>query len=244
MALFLPIPVPIPIPQKIPIFTDTDSNTDTVFFSPTDTDTPKNTDIYRYRSPISNCNSISQRIGYSSSRFFTQQISPRLYQRYCKILVSVLLSWSNSSCRHKPKKNLSSCRYSGVPRGSILEPWLFIQYNRDMKSLSGSIICVQYADDTTSYTSTSPQDGRLQAGEQLVSVDGRSLVGISQEHAAEYMKRTGPTVVLEVARQGAFYHGLATVLEQPSPRPPLQASAAPTPPLQTSAAPRPSLPGE
>ncbi|XP_047737139.1 afadin [Hyalella azteca] len=69
------------------------------------------------------------------------------------------------------------------------------------------------------------QDGRLQAGDQLLSVDGRSLVGISQERAAEYMKRTGPTVVLEVARQGAFYHGLATVLEQPSPqgvRPPVQ----------------------
>uniref|UniRef100_A0A6A7FPY9 Afadin-like n=1 Tax=Hirondellea gigas TaxID=1518452 RepID=A0A6A7FPY9_9CRUS len=62
------------------------------------------------------------------------------------------------------------------------------------------------------------QDGRLQAGDQLLSVDGRSLVGISQERAAEYMKRTGPTVVLEVARQGAFYHGLATVLEQPSPQ--------------------------
>ena len=34
--------LPIPIPQKIPIFNDT--NTDTVFFTPTGTDTPKNTD--------------------------------------------------------------------------------------------------------------------------------------------------------------------------------------------------------
>ena len=45
--------LPIPIPQKISILTDTD----TVFFSPSHTDidinTPKNTDIYRYRSPIS-----------------------------------------------------------------------------------------------------------------------------------------------------------------------------------------------
>ena len=61
-----------------------------------------------------------------------------------------------------------------------------------------------------------PQDGRLAAGDQLLSVDGRTLVGISQERAAEYMKRTGGSVVLEVARQGAFYHGLATVLEQPT----------------------------
>ena len=47
--------LPIPIPPKIPIFTDT------VFFSPRDTDTPKNTDIYRYRSPISTMN-LSYRI--------------------------------------------------------------------------------------------------------------------------------------------------------------------------------------
>ncbi|KAG7174394.1 Afadin-like 1 [Homarus americanus] len=61
------------------------------------------------------------------------------------------------------------------------------------------------------------QDGRLQAGDQLLSVDGKSLIGITQEHAAEYMMETGPVVTLEVARQGAIYHGLATILSQPSP---------------------------
>jgi hypothetical protein len=35
--------------------------------------------------------------------------------------------------------------------------------------------------------------------------------------AAEYLVRTGPTVTLEVAKQGAIYHGLATLLQQPSP---------------------------
>ncbi|CAG5096702.1 Similar to Afdn: Afadin (Mus musculus) [Cotesia congregata] len=35
--------------------------------------------------------------------------------------------------------------------------------------------------------------------------------------AAEYLVRTGPTVTLEVAKQGAIYHGLATLLSQPSP---------------------------
>lgn len=35
--------------------------------------------------------------------------------------------------------------------------------------------------------------------------------------AAEYMTRTGNLVNLEVARQGAIYHGLATLLNQPSP---------------------------
>ena len=37
--------LPIPIPQKIPIFT----NTDTMYFNPTNTDTPKNADIYFFR---------------------------------------------------------------------------------------------------------------------------------------------------------------------------------------------------
>ncbi|XP_075718734.1 afadin isoform X6 [Rhinoderma darwinii] len=60
-------------------------------------------------------------------------------------------------------------------------------------------------------------DGRLAAGDQLLSVDGRSLVGLSQERAAEFMTRTGSVVTLEVAKQGAIYHGLATLLNQPSP---------------------------
>ncbi|XP_077077406.1 afadin isoform X26 [Siphateles boraxobius] len=60
-------------------------------------------------------------------------------------------------------------------------------------------------------------DGRLTAGDQLLSVDGRSLVGLSQERAAELMTRTGSVVTLEVAKQGAIYHGLATLLSQPSP---------------------------
>lgn len=35
--------------------------------------------------------------------------------------------------------------------------------------------------------------------------------------AAELMTRTGAVVTLEVAKQGAIYHGLATLLNQPSP---------------------------
>lgn len=60
-------------------------------------------------------------------------------------------------------------------------------------------------------------DGRLQAGDQLLKVDGQSLIGITQERAADYLVRTGPIVTLEVAKQGAIYHGLATLLQQPSP---------------------------
>lgn len=60
-------------------------------------------------------------------------------------------------------------------------------------------------------------DGRLQAGDQLLKVDGQSLIGITQERAADYLVRTGPIVILEVAKQGAIYHGLAILLQQPSP---------------------------
>ncbi|XP_041354927.1 afadin-like [Gigantopelta aegis] len=60
-------------------------------------------------------------------------------------------------------------------------------------------------------------DGRLQAGDQLLEVDGMSLVGLTQDKAAELMTRTGLTVTLKVAKQGAIFHGLATLLSQPSP---------------------------
>lgn len=60
-------------------------------------------------------------------------------------------------------------------------------------------------------------DGRLQAGDQLLEVDGKGLVGLSQDKAAELMTKTGQVVSLKVVKQGAFYHGLATLLSQPSP---------------------------
>ncbi|XP_037088487.1 afadin-like [Pollicipes pollicipes] len=60
-------------------------------------------------------------------------------------------------------------------------------------------------------------DGRLAAGDQLLEVDGHSLVGISQEQAAEYMMKTGPAVLLRVAKQAAVHHRLTALLSQPSP---------------------------
>merc|ERR1719471_1852774 len=61
------------------------------------------------------------------------------------------------------------------------------------------------------------QDGRLQAGDQLLTCDGQSLVGITQERAAQLMMGTGAVVTLEVAKMGAFYDGLDQLLLQPSP---------------------------
>jgi len=62
------------------------------------------------------------------------------------------------------------------------------------------------------------RDGRLRAGDQLVSCDGQSLLGVSQERAAELMTQTGPRVSLRVARGAAQYYGLSHLLSQPSPR--------------------------
>eukprot|EP00073_Rattus_norvegicus_P019025 XP_006228015.1 PREDICTED: afadin-like isoform X2 [Rattus norvegicus] len=57
--------------------------------------------------------------------------------------------------------------------------------------------------------------GQLGAHDQLLIVDGFSLVGLSQERAAELMTSTSPMVTLEVANQGILFHCLSTFLTQP-----------------------------
>ncbi|XP_028422199.1 afadin [Perca flavescens] len=57
-------------------------------------------------------------------------------------------------------------------------------------------------------------NGRLTAGDQLLSVDGQSLVDLSQERAAAIMMQTGPVVTLKVAKFGASYHGLGALLSE------------------------------
>ncbi|XP_056332380.1 afadin [Danio aesculapii] len=60
-------------------------------------------------------------------------------------------------------------------------------------------------------------DGKLNPGDQLLSVDGTSLVGVSQERAAEIMMQTGSVVTLEVVKSAAVYYGFEGVFVQPSP---------------------------
>ncbi|TNN78222.1 Afadin [Liparis tanakae] len=60
-------------------------------------------------------------------------------------------------------------------------------------------------------------NGRLTAGDQLLRVDGQSVVGLSQERAAAIMMQTGPVVTLQVAKFGASYRGLEALLSDPTP---------------------------
>ncbi|KAM3594356.1 uncharacterized protein V6R79_006326 [Siganus canaliculatus] len=62
-------------------------------------------------------------------------------------------------------------------------------------------------------------NGRLTAGDQLLCVDGQSLVGLNQERAAAIMMKTGPIVTLQVAKFGASYHGLGALLSGPTSEP-------------------------
>ena len=73
------------------------------------------------------------------------------------------------------------------------------------------------------------RDGRLAAGDQLVGCNGESLVGVSQETAAEIMREAGPRVRLTVARSSAQQHGLSHLLSQPSPEPPHKSGHQPPP---------------
>ncbi|XP_016089321.1 afadin [Sinocyclocheilus grahami] len=58
------------------------------------------------------------------------------------------------------------------------------------------------------------EDGRLNPGDQLLSVDGKSLVGVSQERAAEIMMHTGSVVSLEIVKSAAVYYGFEGVFTQ------------------------------
>ena len=60
-------------------------------------------------------------------------------------------------------------------------------------------------------------DGRLVSGDLLVAVDDTSLHGLTQDRAAEVMRKTGDTVKLTIIKDGARIYGLDQLLSQPSP---------------------------
>ena len=56
-------------------------------------------------------------------------------------------------------------------------------------------------------------DGRLNAGDQLLAVDEASLINVSQERAAELMTRSGPRVTLTVAKDAAAFYQQETIMK-------------------------------
>ena len=60
-------------------------------------------------------------------------------------------------------------------------------------------------------------EGSLEPGDQLLEVEGMSLVGLVQEEAARVMGRTGQVVTLRVAKKAAQSHDLMQLITQPSP---------------------------
>lgn len=64
---------------------------------------------------------------------------------------------------------------------------------------------------------TNDQDGRLEAGDQILKINGTELLGVSQLEAAQLIKETGSEVTLEVAKNAAAFHGLNGIFNNSSP---------------------------
>ncbi|KAH3729846.1 hypothetical protein DPMN_055824 [Dreissena polymorpha] len=128
-----------------------------------------------------------------------------------------------------PEPQGGDMRLQGSIQGSLQSPKepevVNVTFNKVNGSMGLSIVAAKgdgQSDRGIYIKSVVPEgaaaiDGRLQAGDQLLEVDGKSLVGLTQEKAADIMKHTGHSVTLKVAKQGAIYHGLAQLLSQPSP---------------------------
>ncbi|XP_057307397.1 afadin-like isoform X2 [Hydractinia symbiolongicarpus] len=75
--------------------------------------------------------------------------------------------------------------------------------------------------------SVADQDGNLEAGDQIISVNESSLIDVTQKQAARIMGKSGPIITLEVMKHAAFHHGLEKLVENdenmpnvvPPPRP-------------------------
>ncbi|KRY35228.1 Afadin [Trichinella spiralis] len=102
---------------------------------------------------------------------------------------------------------------------------MFVSFEKGSNGIGLSIVQAQGSEDQMPgiYVkkvvpgSAAAQDGRLQAGDQLLKVNGQSLIGVSQECAAQMMSQSGQVVNFEVAKGAALYNGLAQWIYQLSP---------------------------
>ncbi|CAF0924092.1 unnamed protein product, partial [Didymodactylos carnosus] len=55
-------------------------------------------------------------------------------------------------------------------------------------------------------------NGRLQAGDQIIQVDNVILIDITQDQAADALKQCGPIVTLKILKDAAYHQGLSALL--------------------------------
>uniref|UniRef100_A0A5S6QFF6 Afadin n=1 Tax=Trichuris muris TaxID=70415 RepID=A0A5S6QFF6_TRIMR len=104
-------------------------------------------------------------------------------------------------------------------------PLVHVSFEKDSNGIGLSIVHAQGSDEQMPgiyvkkvvQGSAAAKDGRLQAGDQLIAVNGQNLVGVTQEYAAKLMSQSGPMVNFEVAKGAALYNGLAQWIYQFSP---------------------------
>uniref|UniRef100_A0AAF5CZA4 PDZ domain-containing protein n=1 Tax=Strongyloides stercoralis TaxID=6248 RepID=A0AAF5CZA4_STRER len=102
---------------------------------------------------------------------------------------------------------------------SVKPQIISISFTKINNGIGLSIVAAQSKDDTNIgiYVKqvieggAAHKDGRIEPGDQLLLLNGHSLIGISQEVAANIMIQCGPQLYFEVAKGAAYYNGLSTL---------------------------------
>ncbi|XP_065650101.1 afadin isoform X2 [Hydra vulgaris] len=66
--------------------------------------------------------------------------------------------------------------------------------------------------------SLADKDGRIHAGDQILSVNEIGLVDVTQTQAAQIMGKSGSIITMEIIKGAAFYHGLSAIVEDEVPK--------------------------
>ncbi|CEF64999.1 Afadin [Strongyloides ratti] len=106
-----------------------------------------------------------------------------------------------------------------VNNSKIKSQIISVSFTKINNGIGLSIVAAQCKDDTNVgiYAKqvfeggAAYKDGRIEPGDQLLSLNGHSLIGISQETAANIMIQSGPQLYFEVAKNAAYYNGLSSI---------------------------------
>uniref|UniRef100_A0A0N5BUI0 Dilute domain-containing protein n=1 Tax=Strongyloides papillosus TaxID=174720 RepID=A0A0N5BUI0_STREA len=107
---------------------------------------------------------------------------------------------------------------STVNRNNVKPQIVSISFAKINNGIGLSIVAAQSTDDKNIgiYVKkvfeggAAHRDGRIETGDQLLSLNGHSLIGISQEAAADIMAKCGPQLHFEVAKNAAYCNGLSS----------------------------------